>query len=98
MAITTSSLAELEIALHELSLAIPVPQYDEADVLDNPLSLCRSYLADLLQRIIGCEPEVAYRSIHWPNNIFNGDLTVTLPKLCPGVKPNEFVPELLKKV
>ncbi|KAF1929713.1 Nucleotidylyl transferase [Didymella exigua CBS 183.55] len=61
-----------------------------ATVLSNPLDLCRTSLAELLAVIVGCDIQVAFRSIQWPNNIFNGDLSVTIPKLCPGRRPAEF--------
>jgi len=64
-----SDISELESALQALSLA-PVPLYDEADVLNNPLDLCRSYLADLLASITECEPKTAYQAVSWPNSIF----------------------------
>ncbi|KAF1971521.1 Nucleotidylyl transferase [Bimuria novae-zelandiae CBS 107.79] len=90
-------IAGLERALGGISLTTQIPHFHEADILHNPLDVCRSYLAELLCNLVGCEPDLAYRSIQWPNNIFNGDLTVTLPKLCPGVKPSELAPDLLKK-
>jgi arginyl-tRNA synthetase len=68
------------------------------DVLANPLDVFRSVLADLLANILACDPQSAYNSIQWPNNIFNGDLSVTLPKLCPGRKPDETSSELVNKV
>ncbi|KAF2645757.1 Nucleotidylyl transferase [Massarina eburnea CBS 473.64] len=97
MATTTYSLAELETVFAGLSVETPIPQYSDSDVLHNPLDLCRSYLADLLCKVAECKPATAYRSIQWPNNIFGGDLTVTLPKLRPGVKPNEFALDLMNK-
>jgi hypothetical protein len=94
----TQSLSELEGALQTLSLDTPLPQYKDSDVLNNPLDLYRSYLAKLLCSLVDCEPSIACRCINWPNNIFNGDLTVVLPKLRPNVNPNESGTELLKKV
>ncbi|KAJ4301026.1 hypothetical protein N0V90_003115 [Kalmusia sp. IMI 367209] len=93
----TRDLTGLEAALQSVSFEASIQQHNDADVLNNPLDLCRSLLAELLSELIECEPSVAYRSIHWPNNIFNGDLTVTLPKLRSGSKPNEFGLEIRKK-
>ncbi|CAI6341665.1 unnamed protein product [Periconia digitata] len=94
---TTSSAAGIQDILLGLTLDAPNSDLHDCHILTNPLDLCRLLLAQLLAEILGCEPEEAYRAIQWPNNIFNGDLTVTLPKLRPGVKPAEFVPELMKK-
>ncbi|KAF3031484.1 hypothetical protein E8E11_001178 [Didymella keratinophila] len=44
-----------------------------------------------------CDVQIAFKSIQWPNNIFNGDLSVTVPKLCPGRKPAEVSSQLVDK-
>lgn len=85
-------------SLESLSLSGPVPEVGAAEVLVNPLDLCRSYLAQILADIVGCDVASAYRSIQWPNNIFNGDLAVILPKLRPGAKAEEVAVELMEKV
>lgn len=94
----TLCLPDLERALNALSLGGPVPSFAEADVLGNPLDVCRSYLAGLLCDLIDCDPKVAYNSIQWPNNIDAGDLAIILPKLYPGVKPDEAAIDLMAKV
>lgn len=94
----TDSVAGLHDTLLRLSLDQSETALNDSHVLDNPLDLCRSLLAQLLANILECEPQDAYRCIQWPNNLFNGDLTVTLPKLRPGIKPSDFAPDLMKKV
>jgi arginyl-tRNA synthetase len=84
--------------LDDLSLSSPSLEYVEVDILANPLDICRTILASVLSNIVGCDQEEAYKSIQWPNNIFNGDLSVTLPRLRPGCKPNELSSELVDKV
>ncbi|KZM23203.1 Arginine--tRNA ligase [Ascochyta rabiei] len=79
------------------SLSIPTSEVAEATALSNPLDLCRSTLAELLAGLVDCDVQAAYKSIHWPNNIFNGDLSVTVPKLCPGQKPAELSSQLVDK-
>jgi arginyl-tRNA synthetase len=94
----TSHLEGLENALSKLSVENGIPQYDGADTLHNPLDVGRSYLAELLCNLVDCEPNVAYRSIQCPNDITKGDFTVTLPKLRPGEKIDDWVPGLMEKV
>lgn len=84
--------------LESLSISAPEPEVVEATSLSNPLDLCRITLAKLLSGLVDCDVQIAYRSIQWPNNIFNGDLSVTVPKLCPGRKPTELSSQLVDKV
>ena len=88
----------LEQLLTSLSLNVPVPRVEAADVLTNPLDLFRVYLAKILAETAECDETEAYKSIQWPNNIFNGDLAVILPKLRPGAKADKLAVELLDKV
>ena len=76
----------LEQSLGSLDLSVPIPEVKNAEVLANPLDVYRTYLAQVLADAVGCDIDVAYKSIQWPNNIFNGDLAVILPKLRPGAK------------
>ncbi|KAH7355821.1 hypothetical protein BKA66DRAFT_562864 [Pyrenochaeta sp. MPI-SDFR-AT-0127] len=87
----------LEQSLSSLSLEVPIPRIEAAEVLVNPLDLLRTYLAKILAEIAGCNIEAAYKSIQWPNNISNGDLAVILPKLRPGAKADEVAVELMEK-
>jgi arginyl-tRNA synthetase len=70
----------------------------DVSVLTNPLDVWRSVLATLLAGLVNAEVFHAYKSIQWPNNIFNGDLSVTLPRLRPGCKATELSSELVDKV
>jgi arginyl-tRNA synthetase len=88
----------LEQSLSSLDLNFPIPDVKDAEVLANPLDVYRTYLALILADAVGCDIDVAYKSIQWPNNIFNGDLAVILPKLRPGAKADEVAVELIKKV
>jgi arginyl-tRNA synthetase len=96
---TTTEPDGLAQLLQDLSVAYPPAEtVTELDVLSNPLDICRATLAELLSKIVGCDIDDAYKSIQWPNNIFNGDLSVTLPRLSPGRKPKELSSELVDKV
>lgn len=88
---------DLNDRLELLSLT-PVPPVKSVHVLSNPLDIYRAYLAEILAGITGCDLETTYQSIQWPNNIFNGDLAVILPKIRPGAKANEVAFELMQKV
>lgn len=90
--------AGLTKLLNDLSITVPTSDLAEATSLDNPLDLCRITLAELLAGIVECNVQTAYKSIQWPNNISNGDLSVTVPKLCPGQKPAEVSSQLVDKV
>jgi arginyl-tRNA synthetase len=95
---TTLTIPQLERLLRELGLKVPIPHYESVDVLNKPLDIGRSYLADIISELAECDFETAYKSIHWPNNIYNGDLVVILPKLKPGVDANQLGVDLTRKV
>ena len=90
--------AGLTHLLRALSITAPYSQPVGANSLRNPLDLCRTTLAEILCGLMDCDIQVAYNSIQWPNNISNGDLSVTIPKLCPGRKPAEASAHLVDKV
>ncbi|KAF1998071.1 arginyl-tRNA synthetase [Amniculicola lignicola CBS 123094] len=93
----TLSLSDLEDLLGKLELSSPIPPHATADVLNKPIDVCRSYLANALCKSIECDPTAAYNSIQLSSNPLHGDFTVVLPRLCPGVKPSEVADALLKK-
>lgn len=78
---TTSTITDLEALLERLGIKVPIPQFTSANALKRPLDIGRSYLAEILCGLLDCGPEIAYKSIHWPNDIFSSDLAVILPKL-----------------
>jgi arginyl-tRNA synthetase len=84
--------------LDSLAISAATPDAVESAALSNPLDVCRIALAELLSTLVECDVQTAYRSIQWPNNIFNGDLSVTVPRLCPGQKPVELSTQLVDKV
>lgn len=93
----TLTLKGLEEALENLHLE-PLLQLGPADPLEKPLDIARCYLAKILSGVAEVEPELAYNSIQWPNNIFNGDLVVILPKLSHKAEPEEYALQILPKV
>ncbi|KAL1646663.1 hypothetical protein SLS61_007737 [Didymella pomorum] len=90
-------IAGLAQLLKGMAISTPAAHGVSAAPASNPLDLCRSVLAELLAELVDCNAQTAYRSIQWPNNIFNGDLSVTVPKLCPGRKPAELSSQLVDK-
>jgi arginyl-tRNA synthetase len=95
---TTLTIPELEAHLAGLGVKIPIPQFQAADVNNKPLDIARVYLADILSSLAECDLDVAYKSIYWPNNIFNGDLVVILPKLSRDADPKAVALSLTEKV
>lgn len=94
----TFTITELEDLLKGLDLQTPVPQFASSNVLSRPLDLCRSYLADLLCSLVDCNPTSAYSAVQLSGDPLHGDLTVVLPRLCPGRKAGEVAEEILDKV
>lgn len=94
---TTLDIPGLEKCFESLTPAVSLSGFDAADVLTKPLDLWRIHLAKVLGDLVGCSHEAAYKAIHWPNNIYNGDLAVILPKLCPRIKAAEVAVDLMKK-
>jgi arginyl-tRNA synthetase len=94
----TVSLPGLEDLLAGMGLE-PIPSFAVADVLNNPLDIYHSYLAEHLQTLVECDPNLVYNSIQLSSTIEDGDLDIILPKLkLHGVKPQALADELLKKV
>ena len=75
---TTQTISGLEALLSGLGMKIPIPPLPAADVLNKPLDIGRSYLADILTSIVGCDLATACNSIQLPNNIYSGDFTINL--------------------
>ncbi len=96
---TTLSLTGLEARLARLGLDVPIPTFAGADVLNKPMDIARSYLADIIRKLTGCDAAVAPGAIAWSNNIDNGDLVVILPKLAAhGTKPQELGFKIMEQV
>ena len=95
---STTDQTGLADLLESLSITAPVYEAIETATLSNPLDLCRIVLADLLSELVDCDIGKAYDSIQWPNDIANGDISVTVPKLCPGRKPTEVSSQLVDRV
>jgi arginyl-tRNA synthetase len=95
---TTLDISELEKHLASLGLGGSLSGPDTADVLIKPLDFWRIQLANILGGLVGCDSDAAYKAVQWPNNVYNGDLAVVLPKLCQGKKAAEVAVDLLKQV
>jgi hypothetical protein len=87
----------LQALLAAVGVEDPIPSFPLADTQNNPLGIYLSYLADTLVELAECEPQVAYESIQWPNEL--GDLAVVLPRLrLQDVKLEELAADLTQRV
>ncbi|KAF2665909.1 arginyl-tRNA synthetase [Microthyrium microscopicum] len=94
----TLTISGLEQLLAGLDLVTPIPTCTDANPLNNPMDIYRSYVADIVQKAVGCERSVAFKSIQCPQNIYNGDLAIILPRLGPKDKANVLAFEIAEKV
>ena len=87
----------LQALLERVGAESPMPSFPLAHTQNSPIDIYLSYLAELLVQLTKCEPQVAYDSIHWPNDM--GDLVVVLPRLrLKDADPNDLAVELSQKV
>jgi arginyl-tRNA synthetase len=87
----------LQALLGGVGVESPIPPFLLADLQSSPMGIYVSYLAEILVQLTECEPQVAYQSIQWPNDL--GDLAVVLPRLrLKDVDPNDLAVELKKRV
>lgn len=77
----TDTLSGLEGLLRGLELSKPVTNAPGADMLHNPVDIYRAELADAVAGLVHCDFKVAFDAISTSNEIANGDLVLTLPKL-----------------
>ncbi|KAG4428669.1 hypothetical protein IFR05_015848 [Cadophora sp. M221] len=93
----TASLPGLQAFVADIELK-PIPVFEEADVLNSPIDIYHSYLAERLLALVECDPHLVYNAIQPSKTIEDGDLDIVLPKLkLDGVKPKELAGELLTK-
>jgi arginyl-tRNA synthetase len=96
-AMTTLSTIGLETLLNGVGAESQIPSFSSADVQNSPVDIYLSYLAEILVQLTKCEPQVAYDSIIWPDDLC--DLVVVAPRIrLKDVNPNELAVELSKKV
>jgi arginyl-tRNA synthetase len=94
---TTTSFPGLDAFVAELGLG-PIPSFAASDVLNDPIDICRSYLAEYFQQLVERGPDLIYNAIQPPSTTVDGDLDIVLPRLkLPGA-PKELAGELIKKV
>jgi arginyl-tRNA synthetase len=94
----TVSLPGLQAFVAKIGLD-PIPSFAAADVLNNPIDIYHSYLAEVFRTLLKCDPDLVYNSIQPASSAGNGDLDIVLPKLkLSGVSPKELADELLRKV
>jgi arginyl-tRNA synthetase len=78
---STLSLESLATLLAGLG-AGPIPEnYTDAHVLSRPVDIYRTYAAEILIMLTGCEASVAYNAWQTPSTMSGGDLTLPVPRL-----------------
>lgn len=99
MAATTCSVSGIESLLGKAGLDTPIPEYPGADVVHNPQDIFRAYLADIIQKLLGCDKQIAYDAIQTSNITGMGDLIVVAPKLrLRDTRPEDLVIDLAGRV
>jgi arginyl-tRNA synthetase len=94
----TTSLPGLEALLAQIGLG-PMPSFEAADVLNNPIDIYHSYLAESFHTLVDCDLDLVYDSVQSSNATGNGDLDIVLPRLkLPGASPKELAGGLLNRV
>ncbi|KAF5603052.1 arginyl-tRNA synthetase [Fusarium pseudocircinatum] len=95
MAATTCSVSGIESLLGKAGLDTPIPEYPGADIVHNPQDIFRAYLADIIQKLLGCDKQIAYDAIQTSNITGMGDLIVVAPKLrLRDTRPEDLVIDL----
>jgi arginyl-tRNA synthetase len=97
-AMSESETEGIERAVAALNLSPPIANKEAAPSTTNPLELCRASLTCVLAEITECNEADIRKSIQWPNNVFNGDLAVILPKMKLGTKADKMATEIMEKV
>lgn len=87
--------------LHALLASVgetqPLPKYTCADIQNSAMDIFVSYLTEYLIQKTGCDEQVAYDSIQWPNDV--GDMVVVLPRLrLRDSQPEDLAAELAADV
>ncbi|KAI9831330.1 MAG: hypothetical protein M1819_005104 [Sarea resinae] len=96
---TTLTVPGLESLLSKLGLAVPIPQFNDAHVLEKPVDIYRSYLAEIFARLTNADPSLVYDSLQWTQGHAKGDLVLVIPRLrLKNIRPDEFAEELAAKV
>lgn len=93
----TLTLDGLEATLGALHLDA-LPAFERTKPLDKPLDIARCYLASIVEKVADIGSDLAYNAIQWPNNVYNGDLVVILPKISRGGDPEVYALQIIPKV
>jgi hypothetical protein len=94
----TTSLPGLEALLERIGLDVPVPPFPGADILNKPIDIYLSYLADLSSKLLECDADLAFGAVQKVavDQTGNGDLNIRLPKL--KLQERDVAGELIKGV
>lgn len=96
-AMATLSSDGLQTLLGAVGVEGIIPSFPLADIQNSPMGIYLSYLAEILVQLTECEPQIAYESIQWPNEV--GDLVVVLPRLrLKDANSQDLATELMERV
>ncbi|KAF3481831.1 arginyl-tRNA synthetase [Arthroderma uncinatum] len=92
------SLQGLESLLQALGVQTPVPRFTRANVVSSPIDIYRSYVANTIHKLTGCNEEVAYDAVQWASAATNADLMLVTARLkIKGTNPNQLAQDLVSK-
>lgn len=78
----TRKMKRLETQLEKLNVHVPVPSYGAAQILENPIDVYRSYLANILEPLLkDASSQNVHHSIQYTNSLSYGDLILVIPRL-----------------
>lgn len=75
----TRSFDGLQGLLESIGVEETIPSFPLADILQSPMDIYLSFLANALVQLTGCDPLHAWDAIQWPNDF--GDFVVVIPRL-----------------
>ncbi|KAG5207958.1 hypothetical protein GTR04_0186 [Trichophyton interdigitale] len=94
----STSIQGLETLLQALEVSTPVPQFLHANVLSAPVDIYRSYIAEIIQKLVECDEDTAYDAVQWANASTNADLMFITARLkLKGVNPKQLAEDIASK-
>lgn len=95
----STSIQGLEALLQSLKVSTPIPQFPQANVLSAPADIYRSYIAEVIQKLVDCDKDTAYDTVQWANAATNADLMLITARLkLKGINPKQLAEDIVSKV
>ncbi|EFE40444.1 hypothetical protein TRV_04838 [Trichophyton verrucosum HKI 0517] len=94
----STSIQGLEALLQSLKVSTPIPQFPQANVLFAPADIYRSYIAEVIQKLVECDKDTAYDAVQWANAATNADLMLITARLkLKGINPKQLAEDIVSK-